>query len=374
MAKIKQQKITELQKNLAKKIKQLKDEIKKLPAYVRRKKDEKNWETFFLTFAFISLTGIMIFGTGGWLAVAASGALLTLIIVESGLFLSLAIGFSAWPVYNVYLWARDLLSAEKIKSQNKDYDQCHKNLIELKALAAEKNYLSAKINFKLNNAIKCFPSGLFAQENANFAQLGLTDQIHRLEQQKKKLPAYSRKQKDKHIWDKIFRYSAAISCAGLGLYAIAFIMTAGASASIVMGPVFPVLVIIEAINVLIIIGPVLVSSVLHASYLCIRDLFSSAEIKAKNKEYAQLKKTISELKKLDKQDSQLDEKINSKLHELEDTKPSQTSDEKETTKNLSVNTENKKNEYVYKLFQEPIVPANETDLIKATKLSSLKVN
>ena len=64
MAKIKQQKKTELQNNLAKKTKQIRDKIKALPAYPRRKKDEKNWETFFVTFAFISLTGIMIFGNG----------------------------------------------------------------------------------------------------------------------------------------------------------------------------------------------------------------------------------------------------------------------------------------------------------------------
>ncbi len=310
MAKIKQQKISELQKNLTKKIKQLKDEIKVLPAYPRRKKDEKNWETFFVTFAFISLTGIMIFGTG-WLAVAASGTLLTLIIVEAGLFSSLAIGFSAWPMYNTYLWIRDLFSSEKIKSQNKAFDQCHKNLLELNALAAEKNYLSAKINFKLNNAIKCFPSKLFAQENADFAQLGLTDQIQRLEQQKKNHPAYSRRQKDKENWVKIFRYSAAISCAGVG-FPLAFFMMPGLW-PLISGPLFPVLVVTGPIIVLLIVGPVTVSSLLHASYLLVRDLLSSAEIKIENKQYAQLEKAITELKKLDKQQSQLEEKIESKL-------------------------------------------------------------
>lgn len=228
MEKIEQQTIAEFKKKLAKKIKQLEDEIKTLPAYARRKKDEKNWETFFTITAFIALAGIYIIGIAGWLVVAVTGTLLSFILVESGLFLSLAIGFNAWPLYNVCLWARDLFSSEKIKSQNKDYDQCLKNLIELKGLAAEKNGLSAEINFKLNNAIKCFRSEFFAQRNIEFTQLDLNKQISRLEQEKKNHPAYSRKQKDKHTWSKIFQYSAATSCAGLGLYAVAFIMMMGA--------------------------------------------------------------------------------------------------------------------------------------------------
>lgn len=363
MVKIKQQTITELQKNLAKKIKQLKDEIKNLPAYSRRKKDEENWENFFTFFAFSALVGIVIFGTGGWLAGAASGTLLTLIIVEAGLFSSLAIGFSAWPMYNTYLWIRDLVSSEKIKSQNKDFDQCHKNLLELNALAAEKNYLSAKINFKLNNAIKCFPSGLFAQENADFAQLGLTDQIQRLEQQKKKLFAYSRKQKDKKNWVNIFLSSALASIM------VGMIYLLGA---IIVGAFYPAIMVSYpiayfSIAAAILIGPSVVNPVLHMAYLWIRDLFSSAETKDENKKYAQLEKVIAELKKLDEQDSQLDASINSKLQIPVDVL-TQTTDEQVKEEFLEF-PENKKPEYVYKLFPEPITPANQKQLLGEQKSS-----
>jgi hypothetical protein len=359
MEKFKQQKMTALEKNLAKQIEALEHGIPTLPADARRKKDEKNWETFVTIAVFIALAGIYIFGAGGWLAVAITGTLLTLIIVESGLFLSLAMGFSAWPLYNLYLWTRDLFSSEKIKAQNKDYDRVQNNLNELKELAAEKNYLSSEINFKLNDAVKCFPSEIFAQDYAGFAQLDLKDQIHRLEQERKKLPAYFRKQKDKDRWANIFNYSAMTSGVGLSLYMMALIMTMAGPPTILLGPVFPVLVVIEAILALIIIGPVMVSSVLHATYLCIRDLFSSAETKTENKEYAQLKKAMSELKKLDDKQSKLDEKINSKLEHAEQNF-SQVKDAEVETKKLIENTKHKEKEYVYKLFQEPTTPANET--------------
>lgn len=313
MKQYKQQKITKLQKNLADKIRQLKDEIKNLPAYVRRKKDKKNWETFFTIFAFAALIGIVICGTAGWLAVAVSGTLLALIIVESGLFLSLAIGFSAWPVYNIYLWTRDLFSSEKIKSQNKHYDQCQKNLLELKELAAEKNYLSKKINLKLNNAIQCFSSKIFAQESGDFVQLDLRDQIQRLEKEKKNYSTYSRKQKDKKNWGKVMQYSGMFSVIAVTIFFIGFVMLAAAPVTILSGPVFPVLLVTESILALLIVGPMAVSSFLHVCYLFARNLFSFVPTKVENKEYAQLEKTIAELKKLDKQNSQLDEEIESKL-------------------------------------------------------------
>lgn len=371
MEQFKQQKITELQKKLVKEMERLKEEIIKLPAYVRRKKDEKNWEIFLMAFALAALVGAIIFGVGGWMAVALSGTLLALITVESGLVLSIAIGFSAWPLYNAYLWIRDLFSSEKIKNQNKDYDQSHKNLIELKELAAAKHYLTTKIDIHLKNAIQYFPSILSGPET-DFAQLGLKDQIQRLKQQKKKFPAHIRKQKDKQIWSKIFQYSAMISCASLALYAIIFIMMAGvATSSILLGPLFPALVIIEAIVGLLIVGPVTVSSVLYTSYLGIRNLFSSAEVKNENKEYAQFEKVINKLKKLDEQQIRLDEKVRIKL-ECVDGNLAQTTHKKEIVENHSENPKNGIDKYLYRLFQEPAAPANQT--IVAANLSSAQRN
>jgi hypothetical protein len=355
-----QQKITELEKNLANKIKELEEEIKELPASARRKKDEKNWQTFFTYFLFTALVGVVIFGTGGWMAVALTGALLTLIIVESGLFLSVAIGFSAWPLYNAYLWTRDLLSSEKIKDQNKYYDQCVKNLIELKELAAEKNYLSEKINAKLNKAVTCFPSNLLPQVLDNFEQLNLNDQIQRLEQLKENHPAYSRKQKDKKNWKAIFSYSAMVSVLGVGIYFTGFIMMAGIPITLLLGPIVPVLVVIEAISALILVGPIAVSSGLHAAYLWIRDVCSASEIKTENKQYANLEKTIAELKKLEKKLSPLNKTIMSKL-QIGSKLPS-------TPENLSDNAESnnaeneKKDYYKFKLLQKSPVPANQTNM------------
>ncbi|WP_342146198.1 hypothetical protein [Rickettsiella endosymbiont of Aleochara curtula] len=337
MKQFEQKKTTAIKSNIAKKIKLLGKKLKTHPAHARRKKDKENWETFFTVSVFIALAGTMIFGIGGWLAVAASGTLLSLIIVESGLFSSLAMGFSAWPVYNTYLWMRDLFSSEKIKSQNKDYDRCHKNLLELKELVAEKNYLITKINAHLKNAIQCLPPNLSSQEETDFLQRDFSSQVSYLEQKKKKLPAYSRRQKDKENWAKIFTYSFMASCAGMGLYAVALIMMMGGPPAILLGPIFPGLLIVEGIFALIILIPVIIGSVLHAAYLGMRDLFSSVEIKAENKQYAQLKKTIAELKKLDKQQSQLDASINSKLLGLEDVSSTHTMSEKEMTDNLRSN-------------------------------------
>ena len=364
MAKIKQQKKTELQNNLAKKTKQLRDKIKALPAYPRRKKDEKNWETFFVTFAFISLTGIMIFGTGGWLAVAVSGTLLTLIIVEAGLFSSLAIGFSAWPMYNTYLWIRDLFSSEKTKSQNKDFDQCYKNLLELKALAAEKSDLMVKINAHLKNAIQCLPSNLSSQEETEFFQLSLTKQIEKLEKEKQILPAYFRKQADKGNWDGIFLFSMLTSCVG---FPFCFIIMLTIPVPTFLGPALSFLIFHLSIEPLNWFGPVTFGSLLHGAYVYTRDLFSSAEIKAENKQYAQFTKTIRELKKLDKQNSQLDATINSKLQMPVDAL-TQTTDQPVKEKFLEF-SENKKPETVYKLFPEPTTPANQKQLLSEQKSS-----
>ena len=356
-----QQKITALEKILAKQIKRSEDEIKKLPAYARRKKDEKNWQTFFTYFLFTALVGVVIFGAGGWMAVALTGALLTLIIVESGLFLSVAIGFSAWPLYNAYLWTRDLFSSEKIKNQNKDHDQCQKNLIELKELAAKKNDLSEKINCKLNNAMMCFPSKLFVQIIDGFAQLDLNDQIQRLEQQKENHPAYSRKQKDKKNWKTIFSYSAIVSISGITVYFTGFIMMAGIPITLLSGPIVPVLVI-EAIIALIIVGPIAMSSGLHAAYLWIRDVCSASDIKTENRQYADLEKAIADLKKLEKQLNPLNETIMSKL-EIDSELPS-------TPKYSSDKSENGKKDYVYKLFQKSTVPAANQPIIDTHQLSN----
>lgn len=145
------------------------------------------------------------------------------------------------------------------------------------------------------------------------------------------------------------------SCAGLGLYAIIFMML-GASATILVGPIFPVLVVIEAIVALLIVGPITVSSAFYATYLGVRDLFSSAEIKAENKHYAYLEKMIAELKKLDKQLSQLEILINSKLHESTDANLSiHNTDEKE-------NNEKIPNKYVYNVFQKPNSAVNQVSV------------
>lgn len=103
----------------------------------------------------------------------------------------------------------------------------------------------------------------------------------------------------------------------------------------------------------------MVSSLLHGAYLGMRDLVSSAEVKAENKQYAQLEKTIAALKILEKQQSKLVKKITSKLHQLGGGSSTQTTDEKEITESLSEGAENKKDEYVYKLFQEPAASANQ---------------
>ncbi|WP_395497045.1 hypothetical protein [Rickettsiella endosymbiont of Litargus connexus] len=338
MSPFNQQKKTTLEKNLAKQIKTLEYEVNTLPAASRRKKDKKNSETFFIVFAITALIGVIIFGLGGWLTVALLGTVLSVIIVESVLLLSAATRFFALPLYNPYLWTRDLFSAKKIKIQNKEYDQCCKNLIELKELAAEKNYLSTKINFKLNNLIKCFPFKLFVQGNADFMQLGLKDQLQRLEQQKKNHPTYSRKQKAEQSWNKIFQYSAITSCVGISLYAFAFIMLLMASTPISLGPLLPFFVTSTSMVAMLIAGPVTLSKLLHGAYFWMRDLFSSAEIKAENKQYAQLEKTINELKKLEQRQSQLNVKINNKLKEFSDTL-TPTIDEKGMTENLPNNLE-----------------------------------
>lgn len=370
MKKLAQQSITELKKKLAKKIKQLEDEIKTLPAYDRRKKDEKNWKTFSAIIALTALAGIYIFGIAGWLAAAATGTLLTLIIVESGLFLSIAIHLNAWPLYNIYLWTRDLFSSEKIKSQNKDYDQCHNTLIELKKLATKKNDLSTEISFKLNKAIKCFQSEFFSQRSIEFTSRDLNDQIYQLEQEKKKHPAHSRKQQAKHHWSNIFRYSAMVSVMGVEIYFFGVILM---STTLLWGPIVPVLMIMEAVLALLIIGPIMVSSLLHGTYLWMRDLFSAAEIKAENKQYAQLEKTIAELKILDKQQSKLDkldEKITRKLHELGGVNLVQTTEEQEKAEKPFEFPEEKKSECVaYKLFHKPSDPANQGQLFSEQQSS-----
>lgn len=190
MAQLNQQKLTEFEKKLAKKISLLNKKIKKLPAYSRRKKDEENWQDFFTFFLFIALAGIVIIGTGGWLAVAASGTLLSLIIVESGLFLSIAIVFSAWPLFNAYLWIRDLFCSAEIKVENKQYAQLKKVIADLKNLDEQVSHLDQMINCKLQ---------ISADVLAQAHEQGNTQ----------KLPEFSENKKQEYVY-KLFQESTAV--------------------------------------------------------------------------------------------------------------------------------------------------------------------
>lgn len=357
MVKIDKRKTTILEKKLAKTIEQLNNEIKKLPAHARRRNDEKNRRFFFIVLTVISLIGIASFGILGWLSVAMLPALSTLIITESGLFASFAIGLSARPLYNTYLWIRDLFSAEKIKIQNKDYDQCWQTLIELRTLALEKNDLSETIKRTLNEATtKYFPFVISDQGSASFKQLSLHEQIQRLQQEKERHPAYIRKKSDQPIFDKSLLCAIAISFVGLGLYTIAFAMLGAAPALMVLGPLLPFFLAHTLMVVLLAAGPITITSLLCTAYFSLRDLFSSAEIKAENKHCAQLEKTIDELKELAYKKIRLDEKINSKLKRDERCLAPPTGEQGNTEK-LAESTENKI--YVYKLFKKLTVPANE---------------
>lgn len=254
-------------------------------------------------------------------AVVAAAIPLTFLIsgiLALGMILSIFIAFLPRPLFNTYVWIRDLFCSDKIKNQNKHYDHFHKILLELNQLAAEKNDLSKEISIKLNNAIKCFSPKLFAQGNLDFEQLSLNDQIQVLEQEKQNHPAHSRKQKNKETWNKIFRYSAKISFVGLALYGLILVLfLMGPTTVMVLAPI-SVLFTLENIFALIMVGPIALNSFVYATYLGMRDLFSSAEIKAENKQYAQLEKTISGLKKLGEKANQLDEKINSKFKEVDE--------------------------------------------------------
>lgn len=312
MLSFKRRKLTELEIKLIKKIKQLEYKMLTLPAYTRKEKNNKNKARFHKLAILAAVIGIIIFATG-WLAVALIGTALTIIIVECGLFSSVSLPFIARPLYNAYLGVRNLFNSEKIKSQNRAYEQCQQSLSVLKKLATKKESLSVKINSKLDIAIASFLCTLSFQEKATFSQLSLKNQIRRLKQEMKRHPTHLRKQKDKQVEDKIFYYSAMISSMGTALSIMALFMMKLASSALLLGPIFPVLVVIAAMLVLIVLGPIVINRLGYAVYLEMRDRFSTVNVKTENKHYSQLKKAIAELEKLNGQLTQLDKKINSQL-------------------------------------------------------------
>ncbi|MEN9917246.1 MAG: hypothetical protein RLY40_1178 [Pseudomonadota bacterium] len=202
MQKLSQHELIELKKSLIKKIQLLQASIKQLPAYPRKKKDEENRQSFSTAFLLAAFLGIVIFSSG-WLLVAASLTILSVAIVESGLYLSIALGFIGKPLFSSYLWLRDVLSSEKIKNQNKDFDQMDNQLRELEKLAAKVSFLMTRIDYQLNDVCQWLPSKLVVNENTEFKQLSLKEQIIQLEQIRRKLPAYARRKKDQQVSDKI---------------------------------------------------------------------------------------------------------------------------------------------------------------------------
>ncbi|WP_171910131.1 hypothetical protein, partial [Rickettsiella grylli] len=242
------------------------------------------------------------------------GTALSIIIVEAGLLSSLSFPFIALPLYNVYLGIRNVFNSEKIKNQSKVYDQCQRVLMTLKKLALKKEILLAKRDIQLASAINSFLPTLSFQEKATFSELSLKDQIKRFKQQMNSHPAYLRKQKEKQIWDKIFRYSAIFSCIGITLSAITLLMIQMLSYSIFLAPILSVGVIGVSIGLgLIFLGPVLLSTFGYPIYWRMRHSFSEVKAKAEHRHYSTLKKNITELEKLEKQLNQLDTKIDDAL-------------------------------------------------------------
>lgn len=306
MASLKQQKKTDtLGKKLANKIKRLEHEINELPAYPRRKKDKKIREIFRIVLIITALMGILTFGAGCF-AVTPLGTILSPIILGAGLFLSLAIGLSADLLHRAYVGIRDLFAPEKIKIQNKDYDNGKKSLIELQALLLIKGDLSKKIKKK----ISLVKDLLIPKQDVNTT-------IKALETIQKNHPTRTRKQKDKENWAKLFRYSHIAALVGIGIYFIGFIMLGSLlSASLFLGLVIPPLFVLFAISISILTAPLIINSVVYAAYLGLRNLFN-AEIRSENKQYHKLGKIIHELEKLSEKQDELDSLIKCKLEKSE---------------------------------------------------------
>lgn len=308
---LKSKKKTELEKRLAEKIRLLKQTIKRLPAYPRRKKDEKNRQDFSAIFLFLTLMGIMFFGSG-WLVVALSGTVLSLVIVELGLFLSIALGFSGDALYNAFLWLRDVFASQKVKNQNKDFDQMDNQLRKLERLDAIKSFLMARINYQLNYVLQWLPSKFFVEESTEFEQLPLKEQIQRLKQTKQKLPAYARRKKDRQVSNEINEYWKNYLLGLVFLEAILIFIVLFYPPIILLIPPTMMLLLIP-IAIAIAFGPIIASNIGRMSYLLIRDLFSSTAIKDENKQLTQLEKVLDKLVDLENQLTQATKKILDKL-------------------------------------------------------------
>jgi hypothetical protein len=345
-------------KKLTSKIQQLNSDLKQHPARDRKKADERNRETLLVVLLVITLTGILIFGAG-WLAVALLGTALPIIIVESGLFLSVAVGFSSGFLHKAYIGIRDLFASEKIKNQNKDYDSLQKRLVNIKKLLFVETVLSGKIDTQLNEVIQLTA---IKQRNPDFLNLSLKDQISQLKEGKQNHPAYERKLKDKKNWFKLIRYAGITSIMAVCTSFISILMGGGLSFfPLLIGPVFPAVAMIESMLILILIAPIAVSSLLYGSYLLVRDIFSPPKIKAENKEYAQLEKIIDKLDKLSRQQDALDLIIENQLHEPGTRNATTEVDNKLSDKNQAQITDSGKMQYSL-LFTTSANEANKTDL------------
>lgn len=299
--------ITALEEKLAIKIKQLERQITEHAAYTRKKIEKKKREIFFTVFIIAALTGVVIFGAG-WLAVALLGTALSIIVVESGLFLSLGLALNADLFYRVYIGIRDLSASEKIKIQNKDYDSLKKELVDIKKLFLLKTALSKKIGAQLDEVIQL---SAIKHGSADFIQLGLKKQIEQLKQEKQNHPAYDRRLSDQENWSKLTRWSFISSTVG---YFLSFILFGNLLIPLSL-PIFPVISMINFILILVLIAPIAINSLLYTSYLLVRNALSAPKIKVENKEYAQLEKVIAKLDKLSQQQDKLDKGIKEKLQE-----------------------------------------------------------
>lgn len=349
-------KIIELEERLAKKIKRLADEINQHPAARRKKQDEINREDFSTVFLLAGLMGIIIFGAG-WLVVALSGTLLSLIIVETGLFSSMAIGFNGKPLYNAYLWIRDLLSTEKIKNQNKDFDQIYKQLLELEALAAKKSVLIARINYQLNKALQWLPSKLFSEAKNELEQLPLKEQIQKLEQKRQTLPAYRRREKDRRVSNEINEHWKFYLLGAVFGNVILILVLLVYPPLVLLAPSTMALLFIP-IAIALAFGPIIVSNIMRMTYLWMRDVFSSPEIKAENEQLTQIEKTIDKLFDLEKQLQHLAKTIFNQLESMDNLSQSDVAPEKAQSMAKGLKIDNfEKNVKYGPLFQQ--VPANQ---------------
>lgn len=359
MQKLSQHELIELKKSLIKKIQLLQASIKQLPAYPRRKKDEENRQSFSTAFLLAAFLGIVIFSSG-WLLVAASLTILSVAIVESGLYLSIALGFIGKPLFSSYLWLRDVLSSEKIKNQNKDFDQMDNQLRELEKLAAKVSFLMTRIDYQLNDVCQWLPSKLVVNENTEFKQLSLKEQIIQLEQIRRKLPAYARRKKDQQVSDKINEcwkyYSLGLLFIGIILMLTLLLYP---PITLLVTPTMALLFIPMALTVAF--GPILASNIANMTYLFIRDLFSPAAVKTENKQLTQLEKAIDKLIDLENQLKHIAKAILNKLEPVDISAQSDVKLKHTEKGSLSGESNNfgKRDNFEYKaMFQE--VPANQT--------------